>query len=122
MAVSPFEEEEPAGPDTRTDEPKEPKFVPVPFDPPSADETMRRSGLAYSAGIVFFGAIAFMLFLGWIADLLFGTKPWGLVGGIVLGSIIGFIQFFRISSQIYNSGKSDRAIHPILFHKDDDVD
>jgi F0F1-type ATP synthase assembly protein I len=64
-------------------------------------ETARKSGLAWSAGIAFFGAVVFMLILGWGFDLLFGSKPWGLVGGIIFGSIIGFIQFFRISSQIF---------------------
>ena len=71
------------------------------FEPESMEETTRRSGLAYSAGIAFFGAVVFMLILGWGADLLLGTKPWGIVGGIVLGSIIGFVQFFRITSQIF---------------------
>lgn len=64
-------------------------------------ETTRRSGLAWSAGIVFFASVAFMLVLGWGADLLLGTSPWGLVGGIVLGSLIGFVQFFRLTSQIF---------------------
>ena len=73
-------------------------------------ETARRSGLAWSAGIAFFGSVIFMLVIGWFADLLFGSKPWGIVGGIILGSIIGFIQFFRISAQIFkkpDSGKLD---------------
>jgi hypothetical protein len=67
----------------------------------SPDETMRRSGLAWSAGIAMFSSIVFMLALGWIADLLLGTSPWGIVGGIVLGALIGFVQLFRISSQIF---------------------
>lgn len=77
----------------------------------SLAETARKSGLAMTMGIVFFGSVVFMLILGWFADLLFGSSPWGIVGGIVLGSIIGFIQFFRISSQIFypnekaNSGR-----------------
>jgi F0F1-type ATP synthase assembly protein I len=49
--------------------------------------------------------MVFMLLLGWFADLLLGSSPWGIVAGIVLGSIIGFIQFFRITSQIF--GKPD---------------
>lgn len=80
----------------------------------SPDETARKGGLAMSAGIVFFSSVAFMLFLGWIFDWLFGSSPWGLVGGIILGSIVGFIQFFRISSRIFNPQKPAAAEHPLL--------
>lgn len=71
-------------------------------EPEPYTETARKSGLAWSAGVAFFGAVGFMLILGWGFDVLFGSSPWGVVGGIVLGSIIGFLQFFRISSQIFN--------------------
>ena len=71
------------------------------YTPPTTAETIRNSGLAWSAGIIFFGAVIFMMIFGWFADLLFGSSPWGLVGGIILGGIIGFIQFFRITSQIF---------------------
>ena len=84
------------------------------YTAPSKGETIRRSGLAWSAGISFFGAIVFMLFLGWLADLLLGSSPWGLVGGIVLGSMIGFLQFFRITSQIFNADKSLPSEHPLM--------
>src|SRR6476659_619243 len=67
--------------------------------PQSTEETIRQTGLAWTIGIAFVVSIAFMLFLGWLADVLLGSSPWGIVGGIVLGSIIGFIQLFRISSQ-----------------------
>jgi F0F1-type ATP synthase assembly protein I len=98
-------------------------FEPQPFEaapqtpeyqPESKEETSRRSGLAFSAGIVFFSSVVFMLFLGWIADLLLGSKPWGLVGGIILGSFIGLLQFIRITSRIFNSDKSDAAMRPLL--------
>ena len=69
--------------------------------PDSSAETFRRTGLAWSAGVAFGGAVIFMLVLGWGADVLLGSSPWGIVGGIVLGSVIGFIQFFRITSQIF---------------------
>ncbi len=96
-------------------------FLPEPFEPQpiSVEEGSRRSGLAFSAGIVFFSSVVFMLFLGWIADLLVGSSPWGLVGGIVLGSIIGFIQFFRITSQIFNTKKSESAMRPLLMDDDE---
>jgi len=77
------------------------EFVLSTAEPESFAETARRSGLAWSAGIVFFASIVFMLILGWGADLLFGSSPWGIVAGIVLGSLIGFIQFFRLTSQIF---------------------
>ena len=73
----------------------------APSEPETMAETVRRSGLAYSAGIAFFAAVVFMLVLGWGADVLLGSSPWGIVGGIILGSIIGFVQFFRITSQIF---------------------
>jgi len=87
-------------------------------------DNVRRSGLAWSAGVIFFGSVAFMLFVGWGADLLFGSSPWGLVLGIVLGSVIGFIQFFRISSQIYQEQKDSPKVSPLMSarHEDEDGD
>ena len=85
---------------TETDQGARPEVFPE-SEPESITETIRRSGLAWSAGIAFFAAVVFMLILGWGADLLLGTSPWGIVGGIVLGSVIGFVQFFRITSQIF---------------------
>jgi F0F1-type ATP synthase assembly protein I len=72
-----------------------------PAEPESMAQTVRQSGLAWSAGIAFFGAVVFMMILGWGADLLLGSSPWGIVGGIIIGSVIGFFQFFRITSQIF---------------------
>ena len=64
-------------------------------------ETARRSGLAWSLGVAFVSSVGFMLFLGWGADLLFGSSPWGVVVGIVIGSMIGFFLLFRTSAQIF---------------------
>jgi F0F1-type ATP synthase assembly protein I len=83
-----------------------------PADTPQ--ETARKGGLAWTAGIVFFSSVAFMLLLGWIADWLFESSPWGLIGGIVLGSIMGFVQFFRISSRIFNPKKTETAERPLM--------
>jgi F0F1-type ATP synthase assembly protein I len=35
------------------------------------------------------------LFAGYWADKKFGTSPWLMLGGIVLGATAGFILFFR---------------------------
>lgn len=76
------------------------ELVHVRAKPESFAETSRKSGLAMSAAIALFGSVVFLLIIGWFADLLLGTSPWGIVGGIVLGSLIGFFQFFRMTSQI----------------------
>ena len=78
-----------------------------PFTPESAGETARKSGLAFSAGISLFASVVFMLILGWFVDLYVGSIPWGIVGGITLGAIIGFVQFFRTTRQIINPQSSD---------------
>ncbi|HEV7643054.1 MAG TPA: AtpZ/AtpI family protein [Pyrinomonadaceae bacterium] len=72
----------------------------LPYTPESAGETARKSGLAYSAGIVLFGSVAIMFFIGLLLDRYLGTSPGFLVGGIILGAILGFYQFFRITSRI----------------------
>lgn len=72
----------------------------IDYKPQSKAQIIRNSGLAWSAGVAFFGSVIFVLILGWFADLLLGTSPWMAVGGVVLGSIIGFLQLFRLTSQI----------------------
>ena len=84
-----------------TDRQPEESFILSESEPQSLSENVRQSGLAYSAGIVLFASVAFMLVIGWGADLLFGSSPWGIVSGIILGALIGFVQFFRLTSQIF---------------------
>lgn len=119
MVYNLFDEPEPDDQNAESLRSPDDNFVATPFEPDSADETFRRTGLAWSAGIVFFGSVVFMLGLGWLADLVFGSTPWGLVGGIVLGSGIGFYQFFRISSQIFGSEKSKDVMPSFLPTQDD---
>lgn len=63
-------------------------------------ETTRKSGLAYGAALTLFAAVVIFLAIGYVADLYFKSTPWGLVGGIVFGSIIGLYQFVRITNKI----------------------
>jgi F0F1-type ATP synthase assembly protein I len=46
-----------------------------------------------------------MLIIGWLLDSFLGTSPWCLIGGIVLGAVIGFYQFFKLTSQILKNDK-----------------
>ncbi len=66
----------------------------------SVGETTRKSGMAYGAVTLLVAAILVFLGIGWLIDNYFHTSPIGLVVGIILGTIIGFYQFYRISSQI----------------------
>ncbi len=68
--------------------------------PESEGETIRQSGLAYAAALTLFAAVVIMLAAGWLVDNYFESSPWGIVGGVVLGSILGLYQFVRITSQI----------------------
>lgn len=80
-------------------EPEEEFFQP-PAERETTAETARKTGLALSAGITLFGSVVFMLIVGYLVDRVFNSSPYGLVGGVIFGSIIGFIQFFRLTSQI----------------------
>jgi F0F1-type ATP synthase assembly protein I len=88
-------------PELSANETDAPSFQIIDYKPQTTAETIRDSGLAYSAAIVLVASVIFMLILGWFADLILGSSPWGVVGGIILGSIIGFVQFFRTTSQIF---------------------
>jgi F0F1-type ATP synthase assembly protein I len=68
--------------------------------PESQAEANRKSGLAYGAVTLLIGSILIFLAIGWAADKYFETSPWGIVIGIILGAVIGFYQFIRVTSQI----------------------
>ncbi len=68
--------------------------------PESIGETTRKSGLAYAAALSLFASVVVLLAVGYLADRLFDSSPWGLVAGIVFGSVVGLYQFVRITNQI----------------------
>lgn len=60
----------------------------------------RKSGLIYGAITSLVVSIIVMLGIGWALDRWLGIGPWGVVGGILLGSVVGFYQFIRIIGKI----------------------
>ncbi len=81
-------------------EENEREFFQPPAERETPGETARKTGLALSAGITLFGSVLAMLVVGYLFDRFFNSYPYGLIVGIILGSLIGFIQFFRLTSQI----------------------
>ncbi len=63
-------------------------------------EVTRKTGLVYAAAFAIVGAVVVCLFIGWVLDRWFGTSPWFVVGGIVLGAVVGFYEFIRVISKI----------------------
>ncbi|HEY4423610.1 MAG TPA: AtpZ/AtpI family protein [Pyrinomonadaceae bacterium] len=61
----------------------------------------RKAGFAYAAGIALFASVVTFCAAGWFVDKWLGVAPWGIIGGIVLGSAIGLYEFVRISSKTY---------------------
>ena len=67
---------------------------------PNQDEN-RKTGFAYAAGIALFASVAAFCAAGWFLDKWFGTQPWLLIAGIVIGSAAGLFEFVRLSSKTY---------------------
>ena len=64
------------------------------------EDTNRKSAIVYGAITSLVVSIIGLLLVGWALDRWLKTGPWLLVGGIVLGTIVGFIQFIRGMSRI----------------------
>ena len=69
--------------------------------PDSKEDTNRKTGYAYAAGITLFAAVAVFTGIGWLLDRWLGSSPWCLGAGIVVGSAAGLYEFIRISSKTY---------------------
>lgn len=65
-----------------------------------ASETARKSGIAYAAAFSLFASVVTLCGLGWALDRWLGTSPWLLVSGVVLGAVVGFYQFVRLTSRL----------------------
>ena len=63
-------------------------------------EANRKTGIAYAAALNLFASVIALCGVGWALDKCLGTSPWLLVGGLVLGAIVGFYQFIRLTSKL----------------------
>ncbi len=58
-------------------------------------ENLRKSGPAASAGYALIGAILLLGGAGYAIDWWRGTSPWGLLGGLLLGIVVGFYELAK---------------------------
>jgi F0F1-type ATP synthase assembly protein I len=58
-------------------------------------ENIRKSGPAASAGYTLIGAILLLGGLGYAVDSWRGSGPWGLLGGLLLGLVVGFYELAK---------------------------
>lgn len=56
-------------------------------------------------GYFFIASISLLAWIGWQVDAHWGTKPWGVAVGAILGVIVGFYNFFRT---VWNGSSNDR--------------
>jgi F0F1-type ATP synthase assembly protein I len=60
-----------------------------------------------SVGLELVGAIAGLAFVGAWIDRRFGTQPWGILGGVVIGLVGGLYNLVRESLEAVREGKTE---------------
>jgi F0F1-type ATP synthase assembly protein I len=61
----------------------------------SLQENAERAGPAAGASYTLIGAILLLGAIGYGIDAWRGTSPWGLVGGLLLGIVVGMYELAR---------------------------
>lgn len=73
-------------------------FYQPPADAAESAETQRRGGMAIGAVYALVALLITFIGAGYFLDRFFDTSPWFIVIGVILGTVMGFYQFIRISS------------------------
>jgi F0F1-type ATP synthase assembly protein I len=58
--------------------------------------SFRRAATVAGASYALIGAILLLGGLGYVADSWFGTEPWLLISGLLLGMVVGFYELARV--------------------------
>jgi F0F1-type ATP synthase assembly protein I len=56
--------------------------------------------MAYAAALSLFFSVAALAGVGLLLDRWLESKPWFLVGGVILGAALGFYEFIRLTSRL----------------------
>jgi F0F1-type ATP synthase assembly protein I len=71
----------------------------------SFSEAYREISPYLNISYFFLAAIGLLAWIGYHLDKLWGSSPWGLVGGAILGIVIGFYNFFKTVSGSFDKKK-----------------
>lgn len=85
--------------DSEFEKAKEDGYYQPAADSEANDETKRKGNMAIGAIYALMGSIVAFIVAGFFLDRVLDTSPWLIVGGVILGTVIGFYQFIRISGK-----------------------
>lgn len=85
--------------DAEFEQAKENGYYQPAADSAASEETARKGNLAIGAIYALIGSIVGFIIIGYLLDRVLNTSPWIIVSGIILGTIVGFYQFIRISGK-----------------------
>jgi ATP synthase protein I len=75
-------------------------------------ENVRKWGELAGIGPLLVAAVLVGWALGTWADGKLGTEPWGLVIGVLLGTVAGFVQLVKLLNRVGEGGRRDRGRKP----------
>ena len=83
-------------------------------------------GQALAAGYRFLasmiGGVLTGIGLGWLLDHYAGTAPWGVIGGLLIGSTVSIISVVRTAGRLSNEAKKAQPPQPAPAFDDEDED
>ena len=59
--------------------------------------------------------------LGWLFDKYAGTRPWGLIAGVLLGTVAGVILVVKAASRLSDQARKRSPGEPVPFDDEDET-
>jgi F0F1-type ATP synthase assembly protein I len=71
------------------------------------ESVMQQLAPYLTLGVQLAAAVCGCAVVGWWIDETYNTQPWVLLGGVVVGSIVGLVQFLRVVQQLGKRAQRD---------------
>jgi ATP synthase protein I len=93
-----------------------------------ARTTRKRTGFSEEGSSVGYRMVAELvsgvlggLGLGWLFDKYAGTRPWGLIAGVLLGTVAGVILVVKAASRLSDQAHTRSPGEPVPFDDEDET-